>query len=184
VFLAKYDGAGTPQWTRAIASSGGGERSTGVATDGAGNVYVVGDTSGDFGGSGNAGEGDAYVIKYDGAGNRVWARQLGTAKSDSADAVTTDAAGNIYVGGGTYGGFDTVVTGGVSVAFVAKYDSAGARAWLRQTPMNARFASAVAVDPRGDVFISGRSDNSFDGQPGLGADDIFVMKFSADGVKY
>src|SRR6188768_505337 len=183
VFLAKYDGAGTPQWTRAIASSGS-ERSTEVATDGAGNVYVVGLTSGDLGGSGNAGEGDAFVVKYDGVGTRAWARQLGTAKSDSADAVTTDAAGNIYVAGGTYGGFDTPPTGGISVAFVAKYDSAGARAWVRQTPMNANHASAVAVDPRGDVFISGRSDNSYDGQPGLGEDDIFVTKFSADGVKY
>ena len=28
------------------------------------------------------------------------------------------------------------------------------------------------------------SDNSVDGQPGLGEDDIFVMKFSTDGVKY
>jgi len=47
-----------------------------------------------------------------------------------------------------------------------------------------RTTPAVAVDPRGDVFISGRSDNSYDGQPGLGEDDIFVTKFSADGVKY
>ena len=183
VFLAKYDGAGTPQWTRIVASSGG-ERPDSVGTDVAGNVYVVGVTTGDFGGSGNAGNGDGFVIKYDGAGNQVWARQLGTAKSDEAHAVTTDAAGNVYVGGSTYGGFDTPPTGGISVAFVAKYDSAGTRAWLRQTPMNASHVSSVAVDPRGDVFISGRSDNAVDGVPGLGADDIFVMKYSADGVKY
>ena len=83
-------GTWTPQWTRAIASNGG-ERSTGVAADGAGNIYVVGLTTGDLGGSGNAGASDAYVIKYDGAGNRVWAQQLGTGKNDSADAVTTAA---------------------------------------------------------------------------------------------
>ena len=85
---------------------------------------------------------------------------------------------------GTYGGFDTPPTGGISVAFVAKYDSAGTRVWLRQTPLNASHVSAVAVNPRGDVFVSGRSDDSVDGQPGLGEDDIFVMKFSTDGVKY
>ena len=50
--------------------------------------------------------------------------------------------------------------------------------------MNAGHASAVAVDPRGDVFVAGQSLNSVDGQPGLGGGDIFVMKFSADGVKY
>ena len=103
VLLAKYDGAGTSQWTRAI-SSDGNDRSFGVAADGAGNVYVVGDTSGNFGGSGNAGNNDAYVIKYDGAGNRVWARQFGTDELDTAEAVTTDGAGNVYVGGGTFSG--------------------------------------------------------------------------------
>ena len=50
--------------------------------------------------------------------------------------------------------------------------------------MNANYASAVAVDPRGDVFIAGPCNNSVDGQPALGIVDIFVMKFSADGVKY
>jgi hypothetical protein len=184
VLLAKYDGAGTSQWTRAIASSDGSDRSFGVAADGAGNVYVVGDTSGNFAGSGNAGNNDAYVIKYDGAGNRVWARQFGTDGLDTAEAVTTDAAGNVYVGGGTFSGAFTNPTGGVWGAFIAKYDSAGTRAWISQAPMNAGHASALAVDPRGDVFVAGQSLNSVDGQPGLGGGDIFVMKFSADGVKY
>lgn len=175
-FLAKYDGAGTPQWTRAIASSSGTEKSNAVAADGAGNVYVVGYTSGDFGSNGNAGNNDAYVLKYDGAGNRVWARQLGTNALDTAEAVTTDAAGNVYVGGGTYGSD--------WVAFLAEYDSAGARVWVSQAPMNTNYASAVAVDPRGDVFIAGPCNKSVDGQPALGGADIFVMKVSADGVKY
>ena len=47
-----------------------------------------------------------------------------------------------------------------------------------------RQAWAVAVDPRGDVFIAGPSNNALDGQPALGIVDIFVMKFSTDGVKY
>jgi hypothetical protein len=184
-FLAKYDGAGTALWTRTIASTGY-ERSTGVATDGSGNIYVVGGTTGDFDGSGNAGgEADAYVVKYDGAGNRIWGRQLGTAKRDEAGAVAADTAGNVYVVGGTYGGFDTPATGGRSVAFVAKYDTAGTRAWVRQTPASAERASAVAVDPRGDVFIAGVCYGALDGQPGIGGDgDVFVMKFSTDGTKY
>jgi len=179
-FVAKYDGAGTQQWTNAIAS-GGREKANGVAADGAGNVYVVGYTSGDFGGGGNLGYEDAYILKYDGAGNRVWARQFGTDSGDTAEAVATDAAGNVYVGGGS----QTAPTGGTSVAFVARYDSAGARAWIRQAPMNASYASAVAVDPRGDVVVAGQcGGGSLDGLPALGGGDIFVMKFSADGVKY
>jgi hypothetical protein len=179
-FLAKYDAAGTPQWTRAIASSGGAEKVNAVAVDGAANVYVAGYTSGDFGGSGNAGYYDAYVLKYDGAGNRVWGRQLGTAAVETADAVTTDTAGNVYVGGGT----SDPLTAGVSVGFVAKYGSNGAPAWARQTPMNTNDVSAVGVDPRGDVFIAGSCSKSVDGQPALAGGDIFVMKYSADGVKY
>jgi len=182
-FLAKYDRAGTPQWTRAIDSNSGTEKVNAVAADRAGNVYVVGFTSGDFGGSGAGGYDDAYVLKYDGAGNRVWARQLGTDASESAEAVTTDAAGNVYVGGSIYSGFFTS-TGGVSVAFVAKYDSTGVPAWARQAPMNTGSASAVAVDSRGDVLIAGPSSKPVDGQPALGLADIYVMKFSADGVKY
>lgn len=175
-FLAKYDGAGTPQWTRAIASSGGTEKANAVAADRAGNIYVVGFTSGDFGGTGNLGNNDAYVLKYDGAGNRLWARQLGTAALDTAEAVTTDAAGNVYVGGSTYSSD--------WVAFLARYDSTGARAWVSQAPTNTNYAAAIAVDPRGDVFIAGPSNKSVDGQPALGGADIFVSKFSADGVKY
>ena len=58
----------------------------GVSADGLGNVYISGDTTGGLGGD-NAGAYDAFVSKYDAAGNLLWTEQLGTAMSDHGNGV-------------------------------------------------------------------------------------------------
>jgi len=179
-YLVKYDGDGTLQWKRTVATPSG-EAAGGVAIDGAGNIYMVGQTAGDLG-TGNLGSTDSFVAKFDAAGNQLWVRQFGTAGAENAEAVAVDAAGNVYVAGNT-AGFDPVLPSGQYAGYVAKFDSAGTFAWVRQTSSGAA-ASAVAVDGRGDVYLAGGCLNNFDGQNVLGGGDIFVMKFSPAGVKY
>src|SRR5256885_16365852 len=60
-----------------------------VVADGSGNVYVVGDIpdspdAAALPGQASAGGGDAYVRKYDAAGNELWTRQFGTTADDRA----------------------------------------------------------------------------------------------------
>jgi hypothetical protein len=77
-----------------------------VAVDASGNVYVAGYTEGALPGQTNLGEmgfSDAFVRKYDAAGDELWTRQCGTSGYDWAYGVAVDASGNVYVAGSTYG---------------------------------------------------------------------------------
>jgi len=60
-FLAKYDASGTQLWVRQLESRR--DWGTGVAVDGAGNAYITGNTTGNFGGS-SAGGFDVFLAKY------------------------------------------------------------------------------------------------------------------------
>jgi hypothetical protein len=71
-----------PQWVRQLGKSLN-DISAGVATDGEGNVYITGYTSGSLGGA-NEGDYDAFVAKYSTDGTLLWKQQLGTSDRDFA----------------------------------------------------------------------------------------------------
>jgi hypothetical protein len=139
-----------------------------VASDAAGNVYLTGSTEGSLGGR-NRGQRDAWVAKYDTAGRKLWARQLGTETDDWANDLATDAVGNVYLTGTTYGSLGGPKRGDYD-AWVAKYDAAGRKLWARQLGglfNDAYDAYGVATDAAGGVYIAG----------GTGG-DAFVAKYS------
>ncbi len=76
---------------------------TAVATDGAGNVFVVGTTNGVLPGQTSAGLTDVFALKLDGSGNTVWLRQVGSSSDDLAYDAAADALGNVVFAGGTSG---------------------------------------------------------------------------------
>src|SRR5260370_5328703 len=92
----------------------------GMVLDGAGNVYVTGESLG----VGTAL--DFATVKYDSDGNQLWvARYDGPASGyDAANAVARDANGNVYVTGPSLGvGTDTDYA-------TVKYDSNGHQLWV------------------------------------------------------
>lgn len=124
---------------------GGADQDAGykISTDASGNVYMTGQTSsatgiataGAFQNTYGGGV-DAYLVKFDGAGNRLWATYYGGSGADFGYGVKTDAAGNIYLTGytestsgiATVGAHQTVY-GGSNDAFLVKFDSNGNRLW-------------------------------------------------------
>jgi hypothetical protein len=60
--VAKYDATGHARWKRQLGTADN-DAAFGVATDGDGNVYLTGGTSGSLGGP-NRGSFDAWVAKY------------------------------------------------------------------------------------------------------------------------
>jgi hypothetical protein len=116
-FVSKYDAAGTLQWSRQLGTIVNDE-SRGVSADGLGNVYISGRTFGSLGGP-NAGSSDAFVSKYDAAGNFQWTQQLGTSAIDFSYGVSADGLGNIYFSGYTQGSLGGPNAGGED-AFVVK----------------------------------------------------------------
>jgi Beta-propeller repeat len=152
----------------------------GVATDSDGNVCIAGYTDGSFGGP-NRGGNDVWVAKYSAAGALRWKRQLGTAKGDGAFGVATDRDGNVYIAGDTDGSFGGP-NQGVSDAWVAKYSATGALRWKRQLGTSlVDWATGVATDGDGNVYIAGQTGGSLGG-PSRGDFDAWVAKYSAAGV--
>lgn len=106
-FVARLNASGTFQWVREVPGAGKatpGKRNS-LALDTAGNVYFAGMTGGsiDWGNgvstdtplAGN----DAFVISYGPSGTPLMARTAGGEGYDSADGITLDNSGNIYLTG-------------------------------------------------------------------------------------
>jgi hypothetical protein len=177
-FVSKYDIAGNLKWTRQL-GTGENDASFNVSADGLGNVYISGYTDGSLGGP-YAGGHDAFVTKYDAAGNLQWTRQLGTGEYDASFNVSADGLGNVYISGYTAGNLDGTNAGGQD-AFVSKYNAAGNLQWTRQLGTSSNDVSGgVSADGLGNVYISGNTDGSLGG-PNAGSADVFVAKYDAAG---
>jgi hypothetical protein len=174
-FVAKYDSAGTMLWTRQLGTSLE-EYSFDVSADGLGNVYLTGTTDGSLGGASH-GFRDAFVAKYDGAGNQLWTRQLGSDSNDGGSGVSADSLGNVYLSGETGGALGGPSDGGLD-SYLAKYDAAGNLRWARQFGPGQNDASeGVSADGLGSVFFSGYANRNFGG-PNAGGLDVYVAKLS------
>ncbi len=150
----------------------------GIVTDGSGNIYVTGTTTGNIDGQVNAGGSDAFLTKCDSAGTRVWTRYIGTAGSDQARAVAVDSAGSVYVTGWVSGSFAGATHQGEEDIFLAKYDAAGNRIWYQQWgTAESNRGRGVAVYGS-SVYVTGDTDLSLSGEPGI-PDLLFISKRNA-----
>ncbi len=181
-FLAKYDSAGTRQWTRLFGSEGD-EASYGVAADLSGAVYVAGFTSGSLGGSLNAGGDDAFLARFDSSGTLQWTALLGTPGEETASGVAVDPAGDVYVAGSTSAGLHDNPKMGGDDAFLAKYDSAGVRQW---TTLLGRGGNEVACslgsDGDGLIFVTGHTSGNLGSNTNAGDYDVFLVRYGPDGA--
>ncbi len=180
-FVRKYDSSGNESWTRQFGTDAI-DVARGVAVDGAGNAYVVGDTTGALPGQASSGRRDAFVRKYDSSGAELWTRQFSSSAYDFAYGVAADGAGNAYVVGDTDGILPGQTTSGVIDAFVRKYDSSGNESWTRQFGSNNYdYARGVAVDGAGNAYVAGITRGTIPGQTSPGGRDAFVRKYDSSG---
>ena len=202
-FLAKFNSAGVRIWATYYGGGRGGHtHGFSCAVDGAGNVYLTGDTDSpvdiDFNGHQNTYGGglgnyeDAFLVKFNSAGVRQWATYYGGDGPDYGYSCAVDGVGNVYLAGRTASnsniafGSNTFFGG----AYIAKFNSAGVRLWATYYGgnLNAQ-ANSCAVDGTGNVYLAGwtnsNSNVAFGGHQNTfgGNQDAFLVKFNSTGVR-
>jgi hypothetical protein len=154
----------------------------GLAMDPAGNLYVIGQTSGELPGQKALGMIDCFVRRVDPAGHEVWTRQFGSPERDLPKGVGVDDAGNVYVVGQTFGTLPGQRSAGGWDAFIRKYSPAGDEVWTRQFGSGgAESAAAVRVDHAGNAYVVGGTRAALPGQTNIGDWDGFIVKFDPVG---
>ncbi len=146
-----------------------------MSPDGAGGVFVGGWTRGALG-TKHFGERVAWVGRFDGDGNPLWLRQIGTSTTDETFAVTADGEGGVFATGRTWGALGSLHTGESDV-WVARFDAGGAQVSLSQFGSGALDrVHAMMPDGRGGVMLAGSTDGRFGATTG-GARDAWVGRF-------
>ncbi|MFN7142109.1 MAG: immunoglobulin domain-containing protein, partial [Limisphaerales bacterium] len=105
---------------------------------------------------------DAFVTKYDGNGNVLWAKSQGGLVVDSALSVSADFARNTYLSGYFYRNakFDwrPLQGAGAEDMFVSMYDATGKLIKVRRGGGGGRdVGAAIIPDGRGNVIVGGSS---------------------------
>lgn len=164
----KYDAAGTQLWVRrydgpstVLASDY--DRPADLAVDANGDVFVTGNSAGDF-----------ATVKYDAAGTEIWARRYNgpAGGADWATSIAVDASGNSYVTGSSYGNSTTQYD-----FATLSYDASGTARWTERYNGPANFYDTpygIAVHSSGDVYVSGSSGGSGT------SDDYTTIKYSPE----
>ncbi|MEI8135300.1 MAG: SBBP repeat-containing protein [bacterium] len=102
IYIAKFSKDGEQVWSKCL-GSGGEDFANGIATDSAGNIFVVGqhDEAMNFGAVSLSFVNiiDAFIAKFDASGNCTWAENAGSTSSDNGTAVAIDPNGNVYFAG-------------------------------------------------------------------------------------
>jgi len=165
-FVAKFNAGGTNVWARSLGVSGSADVGSAVALDGAGNVFVAGQsTFGTFNSVTLTNHGRVFLAKYDNAGSPQWARKAGGGSAgqfDQATALAADAAGNVYLAGvfasasASFNNGTTLANRGGFDAFLARFDAAGGLQWVQPIGgVQDDRANGLAVDAAGNAYVVG-----------------------------
>ncbi len=203
-FLVKFNSSGTRLWATYYGYNSQ-EKGTSVAVDGSGNVYLAGSTNSLTGiGSGGfqntfGGAVDAFLIKFNSSGSRLWATYYGGAEWEFQMTCAVDGSNNVYLAGYTTsptgiasGGFKNTLTNSAEM-FLVKFNNIGNRLWATYYGSVPDFLNGTSpsctVDGSNNVYLasftksatgiaSGGYQNTYQG-----GSDAILVKFSSSGSR-
>ncbi|MBK9401416.1 MAG: SBBP repeat-containing protein [Bacteroidetes bacterium] len=163
-FLTKSDAAGNFVWAKQV-GDGGSQGCYDATVDQAGNCYAVGTWFNDL-----------FLYKTNNLGDTLWTRRYAATQFiNPGYAVTTDAAGNVYITG-YHWGLNLFPNQGNTDVFIIKYDTDGNLLWAKTMGgPNQDFGNSLAVDDSGNVYTFGFFNSTVDFNPGFGASDTFFL---------
>lgn len=161
IVTIKYNSSGDQQWLARYSSSGNSiDVPTEMIVDDAGNIYITGAITFDFG-----------TLKYNSNGDQQWvARYDASGNFDAANSIAVDGAGNVYVTGESSAGFLEDTKDFATV----KYNSSGIEQWVRRhngTGNNWDEGNSVVVDNLNNVYVTGFTSV-------VGSSDLGTIKYS------
>lgn len=204
--LVKYDATGAGIWAR-TPTAGAVSEFFGVTTDASGNIYAVGYQANtgvfDYGGTTATGAysgSNAVLVKFDSAGNALWARTQTACPNNSVfNSVTVSATGDVHAvgyqdgnGSCTYG--STSVAGPYAAGanpIIVKFDSAGNGLWARSTSAttNGGPFNSVSTDSLGNIYAAGKVNTAISYTFGsqtitgtAGGTNSILVKYNASGT--
>lgn len=135
IYLAKFNSAGTPQWTQRRGGTGD-DAGFGIASDLSGNVTITGgfhDTMSLGGGSlVSAGGYDGFLARYNTSGVHQWSLRFGTAGDIEAGyTVAVNSSGKVFLSATSEADVNGTPGYGQPDILIAKYQSAGTLTWSR-----------------------------------------------------
>jgi hypothetical protein len=215
-FILKFNSSGARVW----ATYYGGNRideGHSICTDNSDNLYVTGRTrSIDFPIQALAGAYndttygnqytayDAFILKFNSSGERIWATYYGGNGSESEGYICTDDLDNLYVTGGTgssdfpvqtlTGAYNQTTYGGGGDVFILKFNSSGARQWATYYGgSGGEQGKYICTDNSGKLFITGSTNGadfptqiltgSYNQNTLAGGNDAFILEFNSSGAR-
>ena len=193
VFVAKLDVDGNHVWSDRFGDVLG-DLATGVTTDPAGNIVMIGGFFGtlDLGGATlgplTGAEFAPFVVTLDSAGNHQWSKQLGDGAAPSElSQVAIDDSGTLLVtglfGGTLDPGGGALTSAGGSDILAVMYDNLGNHVWSKALGGTVDDEGhGVAIDGSGQVLVTGFFGSTVDFGDGAltstGETDVFVARFA------
>jgi hypothetical protein len=150
-----YSSHGTPLWTNLYIGPAHNDVANAIAVDSnSGNVYVTGESD-------TASGSDYATVAYSSAGTPLWTRRYHSPLYPAAAAkgVAVGAGGNVYVAG-------SINNSKQGTCATVAYSSAGTPLWTNSysgTAWAGTFASNIAVDGEGTVYVAGATYGSVEG---------------------
>ena len=120
--LIKFDKNGNEMWKKIIDTPGK-DHPHGITIDKDNNIFISGDTWGQFFGCINKGKYDIFLLKLDSNGNQKWVKVVGSKRYDHTNSIEYDDKNGIYICGYTEGSLPGCKNKGGTDAFLIKFST-------------------------------------------------------------
>jgi len=178
-FVNKYAVDGSKLWTRKIKNNVKKNISAeAVALDSVGNCYVAC--------SNNTKKINSFLVKYNPDGTEKWFKIIKTHHAWTyIYDLAIDKSDNLYITGFIGSKLDNNDIPNKTDLFITKYNSAGIHQWTRllgDAKANT-YGIGIAIDNHTNIYVTGETDNSLDGQNIKIPVDGLVVKYDSNGNK-
>lgn len=160
-----------------------------VATDAAGNTYMVYFNYGVTSGNSSAGDRDVSISKFDSNGNLLWIKQdpvWNTSSSENRPMVSITADGYIVFAFWTNGTVSGETSTGGNDIVVVKVDSDGNTIWVKQdstfNTTDDDYRPAICCTSDNGIVVAYMSQGTISGETSLGIDRLVVFKMDSSGT--